>query len=135
MIKDNSQHDPAPLPNIPTPLTAAPRLHFVDGLRGLAMLSVLLFHCRQNGGEWQWTPFRPHSVNFAGALNYGYIRVNLFSVLSGFCLYWPFARPGRPEPTLLAFAQKRCRRILPPRGPSRTEHREMDSSSDRPALR
>ena len=97
-----------------SPLCAAPRLHFVDGLRGLAMLSVLLFHRRQNGGEWQWTPFGPHSVNFAGALNYGYVGVNLFLVLSGFCLYWLFTRPGRPEPTLLAFAQKRCRRILPP---------------------
>lgn len=94
--------------------TAAPRLHFVDGLRGLAMLSVLLYHCRQNGGEWGWTPFGPYSVNLAAPLDYGYVGVNLFLVLSGFCLYWPLTRPGQPEPTLWAFAQKRCRRILPP---------------------
>ena len=90
---------------------AAPRLHFIDGLRGLAMLSVLLYHCRLYGGEWR---LGPPGLEFAPALGYGHVGVNLFLVLSGFCLYWPFTRPGRPEPTLWAFTKKRCRRILPP---------------------
>lgn len=85
------------------PGAAMPHLHFVDGLRGLAMLMVLLYHCWMYGGRW-----------FAPALSYGYVGVNLFLVLSGFCLYWPFTRPGRPEPTLWTFAVRRCRRILPP---------------------
>ena len=115
--------DPARLSSAPFALDIYPelpavqpalRLHFVDGLRGLAMLSVLLYHCWQNGGEWGWTPFGPHSVNLAAPLGFGYVGVNLFLVLSGFCLYWPLTRPDRPEPTLWAFAQKRCRRILPP---------------------
>lgn len=100
----------APLKASLPPPPPAPRLHFIDGLRGLAMLMVLCFHMALFGGGW-------------GAANsvfsYGYVGVNLFLVLSGFCLYWPFAAtlPGRlprREPTLWQFAQKRCRRILPP---------------------
>ena len=71
----------------PSAVQPALRLHFVDGLRGLVMLFVLLYHCRQNGGEWGWTPFGPHSVNLAAPLGFGYVGVNLFLVLSGFCLY------------------------------------------------
>ena len=95
---------------------AAPRLHFVDGLRGLAMLMVLLYHCWLFGGRWQLAvPLgREHSVDLAQMLSFGHIGVNLFLVLSGFCLYWPFTKAGRPEPTLWEFARKRCRRILPP---------------------
>jgi peptidoglycan/LPS O-acetylase OafA/YrhL len=45
----------------------------------------------------------------------GYVGVNLFLVLSGFCLYWPLVRPGRKqEPTLAQFAKRRAFRILPP---------------------
>lgn len=97
--------------SVTIPQTSAPRLHFVDGLRGLAMLSVLLYHCWLYGGEWRLGPV---GTNAAAALGYGHVGVNLFLVLSGFCLYWPFTRQGRAEPTLWVFAKKRCRRILPP---------------------
>jgi peptidoglycan/LPS O-acetylase OafA/YrhL len=93
-----------------------PRLHFIDGLRGLAMLMVLLYHCWLFGGQWHVSlPFGAHSVNLASVLGFGHVGVNLFLVLSGFCLYWPFVKGGaRREPTLWEFAKKRCRRILPP---------------------
>ena len=101
---------------VPPDNRSVPRLHFIDGLRGLAMLMVLLYHCWLFGGLWKigFTLGR-HSVNFAGIIGYGHIGVNLFLVLSGFCLYWPFVKSGkRREPTLWEFARKRCRRILPP---------------------
>ena len=94
----------------------APRLHFIDGLRGMAMLMVLLSHCWLYGGQWTVIlPLGTRSVNLASILAYGNTGVNLFLVLSGFCLYWPFVKDrARREPTLWEFAKKRCRRILPP---------------------
>ena len=95
---------------------AAPRLHFIDGLRGLAMLMVLLYHSWLFGGVWSiGLSVGKHSLNLAGLVGYGHVGVNLFLVLSGFCLFWPFVKAGkRSEPTLWEFARKRCRRILPP---------------------
>ena len=97
------------------PAAPAPRLHFVDGLRGLAMLSVLLYHNWLYGGQWR-VPLvvGGRAFNLAACLSYGHIGVNLFLVLSGFCLYWPLTRPDRPWPTLWEFTRRRCRRILPP---------------------
>jgi len=95
----------------------APRLHFIDGLRGLAMFMVLLFHGWVYNGYWHlFVPLgHSRSVNLASVLGFGYTGVHLFLVLSGFCLYWPFVKGGtRREPTLWQFAKKRCRRILPP---------------------
>ena len=105
---------PAPLDS-PDSLPA-PRLHFIDGLRGLAMLMVMAFHCWLFGGMWFATlQLGSHRLNMAPLLGLGSTGVNLFLVLSGFCLYWPFVKGGaRREPTLAEFARKRCRRILPP---------------------
>ena len=100
----------------PLEVRATPRLHFIDGLRGLAMLMVLACHCWLFGGQWTVTlPLGIHPFNLAPMLAYGSTGVNLFLVLSGFCLYWPFVKGGtRREPTLWEFAKKRFRRILPP---------------------
>ena len=100
----------------PADTPSAPRLHFIDGLRGLAMLMVLLYHCWLFGGAWTvGLKLGRHSLDFAQILSFGHVGVNLFLVLSGFCLYWPFVKAGaRREPTLWEFAKKRCRRILPP---------------------
>lgn len=82
-----------------------PRLHYIDGLRGLAMLMVLLFHGWVHNHYWRLN----------APLGFGYTGVHLFLVLSGFCLFWPFVKGGAwMEPTLWQFARKRCRRILPP---------------------
>ena len=100
----------------PLEVRPAPRLHFIDGLRGLAMLMVLLYHCWLFGGMWSvGLTIGVHHLDVAPILGFGHIGVNLFLVLSGFCLYWPFVKGGtRREPTLWEFARKRCRRILPP---------------------
>lgn len=80
------------------------------------MLMVLTYHCWLFGGMWVVAlPLGRHAVNLAAVFSFGHVGVNLFLVLSGFCLYWPFVKANRkPEPTLWQFAKKRCRRILPP---------------------
>jgi len=106
------------LPQTPpsTPTAAKAHLAFIDGLRGLAMLMVLLFHGWVHNHYWHLNvSLGPrHHVNLAAPLGSGYTGVHLFLVLSGFCLFWPLVSGAGVEPTLWQFARKRCRRILPP---------------------
>jgi len=90
--------------------SSGPRVHldYIDGLRGLAILTVLLYHFWQEASSpvaYWWNP-----------IGSGYFGVNLFLVVSGFCLHWPLVRPGRParEPSLAEFARRRAHRLLPP---------------------
>ncbi len=82
------------------------------------MLMVLVGHCWNFGGKWRLNlPFADTRFDVAAIVgpNLGNRGVNLFLVLSGFCLYWPLVRAGaRRDPTLMEFARRRCRRILPP---------------------
>lgn len=88
-------------------------MDYIDGLRGLACLMVILCHIDY---------LYPFKISFGIArfnsnpLLIGFVGVNLFLVLSGFCLYWPLVRPGREQRQLgLAdYAKRRARRILPP---------------------
>jgi peptidoglycan/LPS O-acetylase OafA/YrhL len=93
------------------------RLSFIDGLRGVAMLSVLLYHC------WVHTIRSPIALSAGGRhldltapLHYGYLGVNLFLLLSGFCLTYPLAGRGQAQfrLDLGRFFRRRARRILPP---------------------
>src|SRR5947209_5090727 len=102
---------PAPLP------VERGRLPFIDGLRGVAMLSVLLYHC------WVHTIRVPLALAVGGRhldltapLHLGYLGVHLFLVLSGFCLTYPLALRGAAGMTLdlRRFFRRRARRILPP---------------------
>jgi peptidoglycan/LPS O-acetylase OafA/YrhL len=82
----------------------AQRLEFIDGLRGLAALLILVYHAWGfSGAPWNvvWNP-----------LASGYVGVHLFLVISGFCIYWPFAN-GRSM-SLREFGWRRFRRIAPP---------------------
>jgi peptidoglycan/LPS O-acetylase OafA/YrhL len=115
-----------------SPITAAPltsrgpnearaavrgRLPFVDGLRGVAMLMVLTYHC------WVHTiqaplliPISRWHVDVTSPLHLGYLGVHLFLVLSGFCLAYPLAREGGAAMRLEhgRFFRRRAWRILPP---------------------
>lgn len=89
----------------------APHLAFLDGLRAVAALSVLVSHV-----AW-FTP-----VLFASALYplfyQGLRGVELFFVISGFCLSYPVIRSasegGSTGLDYMRFLAKRFARILPP---------------------
>lgn len=91
------------------------RLHFLDGLRGLACLYVLLFHASKPnipyGGELS------RLMKFVVlCLSCGHFSVVFFIVLSGFSIMLPIARAGLGQLNggLAEYARRRARRILPP---------------------
>jgi peptidoglycan/LPS O-acetylase OafA/YrhL len=92
------------------------RLEYIDGLRAVAALMVLLTH--------MWVYMGAPALSFhAGGRTValavipavGNVGVNLFLVLSGFCLAWPFAcNPGlRERTTIWGFWKRRFCRIAP----------------------
>lgn len=91
------------------------RLPFLDGLRGLASLYVLLFH--------QMTLTIDGRGELSGVMKLlrawfgeGHFSVVFFIVLSGFSLMLPLARAGVEtlQGKLRQFAFRRARRIMPP---------------------
>jgi len=86
--------------------------HFLDGLRGVAILMVIVCH---------FIYTNPHSgrlVHFLGALfSAGAMGVPLFFSLSGFLISWPFwkakLRPGRPV-VPKGYGWRRFYKIYPP---------------------
>ena len=91
------------------PVTTS-RLESIDGLRGVAALIVIAFHTFNATGA---SELRIGRLNVLRPIHDGWAGVNLFLVLSGFCLYWPFARRPDRRLELGQFAVKRVRRIIP----------------------
>ena len=83
----------------------------LDGLRGLAALYVVLFHC------WLYTfPGYPNSSapRWLDVLMFGRLAVVFFLVLSGFSLALSPARHGWRPGGVAQFLRRRAWRILPP---------------------
>jgi peptidoglycan/LPS O-acetylase OafA/YrhL len=83
----------------------------LDGLRGLAALYVVLFHC------WLLTfPGFPGNSgpSWLGWLMYGRLAVVFFLVLSGFSLAISSARHGWHQGGVARFLRRRAWRIIPP---------------------
>ena len=103
---------PGARPRDPKPGPMA-RLDFLDGLRGLAALYVVLHHASLEvpGGSLSRGAALAH-----GLLRHGHFAVAVFIVLSGYCLMRPVARD--PSNALrggtLGYLGRRARRILPP---------------------
>jgi peptidoglycan/LPS O-acetylase OafA/YrhL len=97
---------------LPVSQSAPPRLRleFLDGLRGLTALYVVLFHA------YQMATFDDPRVDAALVWRIGHPAVSVFIVLSGFCLMLPVVRSSRQELRggALEFLKRRARRILPP---------------------
>lgn len=96
----------------------APKRRFdsIDGLRGLACLMVLLYHSWDHFGKSLWPTVHILSFNLTPArlFDLGYGGVDLFFVLSGFCLAYPIlSRPERKVDWKRYFIN-RVRRIIPP---------------------
>lgn len=95
----------------------APRakLLAIDGLRAVACLMVLVFHCYSAAGQ---PPLRvdlgPVSPNVLRLVMFWNNGVTLFIVLSGFCIFMPLAA-GRGERRFdfAKFMKRRCLRIIP----------------------
>lgn len=83
------------------------RVPAADGLRGLAALGVVCYHCIYAAGR----P-RLHSDLVRTVFVSGYMGVDFFFVLSGFLLFLPVAASGRFGSTR-SYALRRAARILP----------------------
>ncbi len=93
--------------------TSSHRIEFIDGLRGLAMLWVLGFHHWIFAG-YAW--LQVGQVHLFNPLEYGYLGVHLFLVISGFCLAWPYCGPTAKtldQLTLKSFLKRRITRLGP----------------------
>ena len=83
----------------------------IDGLRGIAALVIVVYHLFCDSDNPEWRPF--FNVNVLRPLHDGWVGVNLFLVLSGFCLYWPFARNSQRAFHFGEFMERRFWRIVP----------------------
>jgi peptidoglycan/LPS O-acetylase OafA/YrhL len=105
-------------PSAAPSLSATPvRIEFVDGLRALAALFVVLHHA------WLiiWPvyykeyPEKGWPESLTTWLSYGHFPVTFFIVISGFCLGLPIARKGAEGwKGAWNFYSRRARRIIPP---------------------
>jgi peptidoglycan/LPS O-acetylase OafA/YrhL len=89
------------------------KLAYLDGLRGLAVLAVILFHHRLESESF---PVRSGLYSLLSPSRFGHVGVHLFLVLSGFCLTHSLigrARKGR-SPSLGRYLRDRWWRIAPP---------------------
>ncbi len=95
------------------------RLPFLDGVRGLAALYVVGYHayCTSDCSLLGWRHTLPPLLEKAFRwLLHGHLAVDVFIVLSGFCLMLPIA--AHPEHRLSGgfwrYIGRRAQRILPP---------------------
>jgi len=87
------------------------RFLFVDGLRGIAALAVVLYHfleaVSQTAEDWIWPVFEQ-------LFSYGYLGVDIFFVISGFVIPLSVRNAEHTPGFLLRFAIRRSIRLDPP---------------------
>src|SRR5689334_14181642 len=94
---------------------AQAHLDYLDGLRALAALFVLFCHALQSPWPYIYSRYPPPALHlFTGWLYHGHFAVDVFIVLSGFCLMLPVVRgDGTLRGGAKRFFRRRARRILP----------------------
>jgi peptidoglycan/LPS O-acetylase OafA/YrhL len=116
-VTDSSQLSDDVAPEPPTsPKKQRLHLGFLDGIRGVAALFVVMHHV------WQFVVGRPdlgrlpHWFKYLSFLTFGQHAVVVFIVVSGYCLMMPVARSadGTLSGGIQNFVKRRARRILPP---------------------
>lgn len=91
----------------------------VEGLRGVAVLWVMLFHycvVRSTGARDPWIATVDASWVASVVIRNGYLGVDLFFLITGFLLTLPWFRNALqdlPAPAAAAFYERRVRRIVP----------------------
>ncbi len=91
--------------------TVPDRLAVFDGLRGFAILLVIWYHVSLVSGYAV-----PSPGPLAAVWQNGFLGVDLFFFVSGFCICYPYARArhdGKPHPSTREFARRRALKILP----------------------
>jgi|SRR6476661_41928 len=76
----------------PTTHPTAPRIHYLDSVRGLAALAVVFYHFISH--RWAWTGW----YSWASMIFNGSDAVALFFVLSGLVLSWKYFYPDESLP-------------------------------------
>jgi peptidoglycan/LPS O-acetylase OafA/YrhL len=96
----------------PVAHAGAGRLLAIDGMRAMAMLMVFVYHTWEFGGA---PALRVGDFSFGAIINGFTAGVDLFIVLSGFCLFWPLVKStgGVGRWDTREFARRRLRRIMP----------------------
>lgn len=92
------------------------RVEVVDGLRGIAILIVVLYHAWVVYGQPFAFTLAGITISLQSIAATGFLGVDLFFFLSGFCLFYPYARrhlEGRKPQTLREFVQRRALKIVP----------------------
>jgi peptidoglycan/LPS O-acetylase OafA/YrhL len=101
------------------------RLHSIDALRGAAAAIVVLYHLwnryypgmSTQGHVFKWPARVTWDYIATFPIQYGYLGVTLFFVLSGFCIHYPQARShirsGEDNLELSQFARRRALRLYP----------------------
>ncbi len=89
-----------------SPVSFPPRLLALDGLRGLAALSVMLYHYLARYGTFDGLQ---HQTEFPYTFEWGWLGVNLFFVISGFVIYMSLDNRKAP----LDFVVSRAIRLYP----------------------
>jgi peptidoglycan/LPS O-acetylase OafA/YrhL len=94
-----------------------PRLHlgYIDGMRALAALYVVVGHMRLAVWPAEYRHY-PTGIDalVTGWTSFGHLSVSAFIVISGFCLALPVARTGNLRGGARTFFLRRAKRILPP---------------------
>jgi peptidoglycan/LPS O-acetylase OafA/YrhL len=90
------------------------RILSIDALRCLAALAVLLLHVPHGAENWHFNAW----LLLAIPIDFGYLGVTLFLVISGFCIHLAVARtmdhPGAVRLSWAAFWKRRFFRLYPP---------------------
>lgn len=90
------------------------RLHYLDGVRGLAAFYVVLHHAYLQVA-WHHQNVLPPVVKFLTKwLEYGSFSVVVFIVLSGYCLTLPVVKTGYLKGGFSRYIKRRAMRIMPP---------------------
>jgi len=93
-----------------TTLPPGDRLGVLDGLRGFAILIVIWYHL------WLVSGYVPLSGPLQTIAENGFLGVDLFFFVSGFCICYPYARARyerSSRPPLRQFVSRRAWKILP----------------------
>lgn len=92
------------------------RLGVIDGLRGVAIALVVWYHVYLMTWQSPTAKIFGHEIDVSSIGATGYLGVDLFFFLSGFCIFYPFAKSqvaGTKGPTLRHFFSRRALKIVP----------------------